>query len=214
MSERPSARVAVRSYRGVVDEVERRIFRLDRWRLPTPHGVPVRGVGYALGCLLVLLLASGLPLVGPLLGLLPDSLRLLALPALGGWAMASLRIDGRPPHRMLFAAARYLASPRTLSGLRRCPPAGAELAPVEALEIAAVGDGPTLRAGRVRGPARLTLRYPARARAEGGRGSDRDAGARLAAARRLTLSAAGEGRGPLARARTLTVPAGLQVRVR
>ncbi|MEZ5155331.1 MAG: hypothetical protein R2718_04380 [Solirubrobacterales bacterium] len=211
MSERPSARVAVRSYRGVVDEVERRIFRLDRWRLPTPHGVPVRGVGYALGCLLVLLLASGLPLVGPLLGLLPDSLRLLALPALGGWAMASLRIDGRPPHRMLFAAARYLASPRTLSGLRRCPPAGAELAPVEALEIAAVGDGPTLRAGRC-GPARLTSATPARRTRACG--SDRDAGARLAAARRLTLSAAGEGRGPLARARTLTVPAGLQVRVR
>ncbi|GIK77727.1 MAG: hypothetical protein EDQ89_10190 [Acidobacteria bacterium] len=212
MSERPSARVAVRSYRGVVDEVERRIFRLDRWRLPTPHGVPVRGVGYALAWLLVLLLASGLPLVGPLLGLLPDSLRLLAVPALGGWAMASLRIDGRPPHRMLFAAARYLASPRTLSGLRCCPPAGAELAPVEAVEIAAVGDGPTLRAGRVRGPARLTLRYPARARAEGGRGGEgRD---RLAAARRLTLSAAGEWRGPLARARTLTVPAGREVRVR
>ena len=151
MSERPSGRVAIRSYRGVVDEVERRIFRLDRWRLPTPHGVPVRGVGYALACLLALLVATGLPLIGAVLGLVPDSLRLLVLPALGGWAMASLSIDGRPPHRALLAAARHLVSPKTLSGLRPCPPAGSELAPVEAVEIAAVGDGPRLRAGRVRG---------------------------------------------------------------
>jgi len=212
MSERPSGRVAIRSYRGVVDEVERRIFRLDRWRLPTPHGVPVRGVGYALACLLALLVATGLPLIGAVLGLVPDSLRLLVLPALGGWAMASLSIDGRPPHRALFAAARHLVSPKTLSGLRPCPPADSELAPVEAVEIAAVGDGPRLRAGRVRGPARLTLRYPARARAEGGRrGEGR---APLASARRLTLLAAGEGDRPLVRARTLTVPAGREVRVR
>jgi hypothetical protein len=214
VAQRPEGRVAIRSYRGVLDEVERRIFRLDRWRLPTPHGVPVRSVGYALVCLIAVIAASSLPLVGPLLGLLPDSLRLAAVPALCGWALATLRLDGRPPHRALASAARYLTMPRSLSGLRPCPAVGSELAPLKAVELAAVGDGSELRAGRLRGPARVTLRYPARAVLGGARFRSGEPRGRLAAARRITLTVAPRGRRPLGRARTLKVPAGGEVRVR
>ena len=35
----------IRSYRRVF-EVDRRIYRVDRWALPVPGGVPLRGVGY------------------------------------------------------------------------------------------------------------------------------------------------------------------------
>ena len=38
-------RVVIRSYRRVF-EVDRRIYRVDRWALPVPGGVPLRAVGY------------------------------------------------------------------------------------------------------------------------------------------------------------------------
>ena len=215
MARSDSGRVPVRSYRGVVDEVERRIFRVDRWRLPTPHGVSVRAVGYVLACLLALLIASSLPLVGPVLSLLPDSARLAALPLLGGWALASLRIDGRAPHRALAAALRWYVSPRTLAGLQPCPAVGDRLAPVDAVQIAPSGDEARLRAGRVRGPARVTLRYPARVEVEGSRrGAGGDPGDRLAPARRVRVFAPERRVRALSVARTLRVPAGREVELR
>jgi hypothetical protein len=205
----------VRSYRGVIDEVERRIFRLDRWRLPTPHGVSVRAVGYVACCLLAVLLASGLPLVGSVLGLLPDSLRLVVLPVLGGWAMASLRIDGRPPHRACAAVLRYRLSPRTLAGLRPCPRVGDRLAPVEMVQIAPSGDEPRLRPGRVRGPSWIGLRYPVRVEVEGARGTGSDRPRRrLANAHRVRVISRPERARALQVVRTLRVPAGREIEFR
>jgi hypothetical protein len=37
--------LTIRSYRRVF-EVDRRIYRVDRWALPVPGGVPLRGMGY------------------------------------------------------------------------------------------------------------------------------------------------------------------------
>ena len=37
--------MVIRSYRRVF-EVDRRIYRVDRWALPVPGGVPLRAVGY------------------------------------------------------------------------------------------------------------------------------------------------------------------------
>src|SRR3954466_9316037 len=53
-------RVMIRSYRRVF-EVDRRIYRVDRWALPVPGGVPLRAVGYFLGALLVVLALGRLP---------------------------------------------------------------------------------------------------------------------------------------------------------
>lgn len=198
--------VEVRSYRAVVDEVERRIFRVDRWRLPTPHGVSVRAIVYALACVGAILVASGVPVLGALVGELPASVRYLALPAVGGWALSAWRIDGRAPHRTLAAAVRFAASGRTLAGVRPCPAVGTELSPVEAIEVAPSGDEPRLRRGRVRGPALVGLRYPARVAFDGAKRAG-DLHARLAGARHVRISAmAGEARA-LARGRVLRVPA-------
>jgi hypothetical protein len=205
-------RVRVRSYRGVVDEVERRIFRIDRWRLPTPHGVSVRALLYTLACLLVVLIAARLPLVGWIVGAIPSSARLVAAPALGGWLLASTRLDGRPPHHALCSAALYLSGPKTLAGLRRCPAVGSRLAPVDELRIAPSGDEPRFRRGTVRGPATLALRYPARIELDGvPRRSGSDPAERLATARRLRVTALGEGARTLPRARTLRIPEGKEV---
>lgn len=201
--------VPVRSYRDVVDVVERRIFRIDRWRLPTPHGVSVRALAYAGACFVSVAVASGLPGVGQLLGLVPGSIRYLALPALGGWALSALSIDGRPPHHVLVAALRHRLGPRAVAGLRRVPPVGSELAPIAAIQVAPTDDG-RYRPGRVRGPAKLTLRYPAEITVEHGRppvGGARDAG--LAGARRVRLHPLGGKALPVGR--ELSVPEGGEV---
>lgn len=206
--------VAVRSYRPVVDEVERRIYRLDRWRLPNANGVSIRAIAYGLGALAVVWFVSRLPIVGWPLGALPASVTFGALPILAGWLLASVPVDGRAPHHVLWSALRHMASPRTVASLRPCPAIGAQISPVETVEIAAVGDQDRYRAGRVRGPAVVTLRYPARIELErvsrhAGTGRDE----RLAATKRIAVVPVGAAR-PLPHARTLRVPAGKQVEFR
>ncbi len=202
--------VAVRSYRDVVDVVERRIFRVDRWRLPTPQGVSVRALAYAVACLVLILAADALPLVGELLNVVPASLRYLALPALVGWALASVAFDGRPPHHSLASAARYAATAHTLSGLRATAPVGSSVGPVAAVQTAPCGDEPRYRAGRVRGPARITLRYPVQVELIGRRGPTASGGsAALAGARRVRVR--GLAGRPLARGSQLEVPDGAEV---
>lgn len=197
--------VTVRSYRDVVDVVERRIFRVDRWRLPTPHGVSIRALGYAAGCFGLVLVAGAMPLIGELVDLAPASLRYLALPALGGWALASLAIDGRPPHHALLSAARFGARPRTLAALRATQPVGTSTSPVAAVQVAPAGDEPHYRAGRVRGPATITLRYPAELEVTRRRRSNGAAGrSALSDAGRVRIRALA-GR-PLARGSQIQVP--------
>ena len=194
--------VSVRSYRGVLDSVERRFYRIDQWRLPNPEGVSVKAVVYFLCCLVVVALAGHLPLVGAGLDLLTPALRYLGLPIVGAWALSALRIDGRRPHHALVSIARHRLRARTLAGLRPAPQVGTRIAPVAAVQVAAIGDGPRYRRGRVRGPARLVVRYPAELRP--GRGSRR----------RLTVAALGSRSRPLPVGRALRVPEGGEVRFR
>lgn len=202
--------VTVRSYRDVVDVVERRIFRVDRWRLPTPQGVSVRALAYAAGCFAAVLVLGALPVFGQLLDLVPASLRYLALPALGGWALASLAIDGRPPHHALASAARHGARARTMAGLRATGPVGTSLSPVAAVQVAPAGDEPRYRAGRVRGPATIALRYPAQLELIGRRRlSGADVSSPLADAKRVRVR--GLAGRPLARGSQILVPEGAEV---
>lgn len=200
--------VPVRSYRAVVDDVERRIYRVDRWRLPAPGGVQVRAVLYTLATAVAFMVAAKLPVAGQLLRLLPVGVRLVALPVLAGWALASWHLDGRAPHHAVAGLARYRLRARTLAGLRPTAAVGAHIAPVAAVRIAPAGDEPAYRRGRVRGPARVVLRYPARLALERTRGGGADA---LAAARRVRVSGLGERPRPLSRGRELRVPEGAEV---
>ncbi len=198
----------IRSYR-LVFRRRWRLFRIQNWRIPLPGGLELRAVGYWLACMAALAIAARLPGLGLLLSALPASLHFGVLPLAGAWALCNLEIDGRSPHRALAALIAWRLRPRSLASFRRCPRAG-ELGFVEA-RITIAGDlrAPTYPRGRLRGPARVLLRYPVTVRAEGGRGRGRTRQQQIAAARRWRLRATGAG--PLRRGRVLEVPAGREV---
>lgn len=106
----------VRSYRRVFD-LERRIYRVDRFRL-NPAGIPVRGVVYLLSILVATLFAGQLPLAGPVVSRVPWFLRYLALPGLTAALLTVVRIEGRPFHLAARALLRYRALRRAPGGLR------------------------------------------------------------------------------------------------
>lgn len=197
-------RVQIRSYRGVIDTVERRIFRIDRWRIPKPDGLSVRAVVYTIATFIAVMLVGRLPVIGQLLGLMPTSVRFVALPILGGWGLSSWAPDGRAPHHALISALRFLRLPKHLAGLRPCPALGTLIAPVAEVSIAAGVDEPSYRPGVVKGPAVLTFRYPVEISAEGRHGE-------LERAKRLRVTAPEARVRPMSRGHQLQIPAGREV---
>src|SRR3954468_23269241 len=91
-------RVTIRSYRRVF-EVDRRIYRVDRWALPVPGGVPLRAVGYFAAAVLALVVVNGLPLTGALVRLLSPPLRYVVLPLAVAILGTQVAPDGRAAHR-------------------------------------------------------------------------------------------------------------------
>src|SRR4051794_19240483 len=71
--------MVIRSYRRVF-EVERRIYRVDRWALPVPGGVPLRAVGYFVAALLAVIVAGSLPGIGALVARVSAPLRFVVAP--------------------------------------------------------------------------------------------------------------------------------------
>lgn len=196
----------IRSYR-LVFRRRWRIFRIQNWRIPLPGGLELRAIGYWLACLIAVALLASLPGVGLLIEAIPASLRLVALPLAGAWALSSWELDGRSPHRALLGEARWRLRPRTLAGLRRCPAEGSAVAGVGAVAFAPDPAAARYPRGRLSGPARVLLRYPVSVRAEKvPRGAGGSPPERAAAARRWRLRATGAG--ALQRGRTLQVPAG------
>ncbi|MGD9737619.1 MAG: hypothetical protein AB7V58_18705 [Solirubrobacterales bacterium] len=198
----------IRSYR-LVFRRRWRLFRIQNWRIPLPGGLELRAVGYWLACMAALALASRLPGLGLLLGALPAPLRFGVLPLAGAWALCNLEIDGRSPHRALAALIAWRLRPRSLAAFRRCPEPGEPGFAEPRIVVAGDLATPTYPRGRLRGPARVLLRYPVAVRAEGARGGARSREERIAAARRWRLRATGAG--PLRRGRVLEVPAGREV---
>ena len=208
MSEQSSRKV-VRSYR-VVFRRRWRIFRVQGWRVPVPGGIELRAIGYWLCCLAALGLLARVPAIGALLGLLPPSLRLVALPLAGAWALSRLEIDGRSPHRALAGLVAWRLRPRSLAGLRRCPGPGTVLAPPAALRLGPDFGAARYPRGRLDGPATVLLRYPVRVALErvpsrAGSGLAE----RSAAARRWRVSQVGGV--PLQSGQVLEIPAGRTV---
>jgi len=153
--------IQIRSFR-VCFRLERRIHKIDRWRIPLPFGVPLRGAGYALVALLAIAMASSLPIAGTLLHVLPTPLRLVVLPVGIATVLTRWEIDGRPAHASGLAWVRMRLAPARLAAFRPAPASGP--ARLGAVTIAGDGRGARLRPAVVTGPARLVVRYPVRSR--------------------------------------------------
>lgn len=202
-------RKTVRSYR-LVFRRRWRIFRLQGWRIPLPGGLELRALAYWLAALALTAALARLPLLGLLVGGLPIALRLVALPLAAAWLLSRWEVDGRAPHRALFGLIAWRLRPRSLAALRRCQPVGAEASALGLVAASPDRYGPRYPRGRLRGPARVLLRYPVQVRLERvPAGTPAGGEQRLAAARRWRLRQAGEG--ALHRGRTLVVPAGKEV---
>ena len=157
----------IRSYR-VCFSLERRIYKIDRWRLPVPWGVPLRTIGYAVLALAAVLFAQRLPLLGELVAALPAPVRLALLPGGIAWALTQLSLDGRPAHAAL---APYLRQRLRRGRLARFGVVEAVGEQVRLGELAVMCDERSgrLRRARIEGPARVVVRYPARAEQKGRR---------------------------------------------
>jgi hypothetical protein len=196
----------VRSYR-LVFRRRWRIFRVQNWRIPLPGGLELRAIGYWLACLAAIGLLARLPVLGSLCGALPASLRLVALPIVGAWALSNWEVDGRSPHRALAGLLFWRLRPRDLAALRRCSRPGVVVSPLRSIAMAPDPRGSSYPRGRLVGPARVLLRYPVSVELEGvPRGVGPGRGQRMASARRWRLRSTG---GPaLHSGRTLQIPAG------
>jgi hypothetical protein len=151
--------LTIRSFR-VVFRLERRIHRVDRWRIPVPYGIPLRGLAYWAVALVATIVASRMPVVREVLGILPTPIRLVILPVGVAYVLTRVEIDGRPAHIGLVAWARMRLSPSRVAALRAVPRAGtvARLG-----DVAYVPDerGTRYRRAVIEGPASVLLRYPA-----------------------------------------------------
>jgi hypothetical protein len=150
-------KITLRSYR-LAFELERRIHRIDRFRIPVPYGIPLAGLGYAAAIAVGLLVVGELPLIGALVHVLPWPLRLVVLPGLATRALCHQRADGRPAHEALVAACAFALSAKQLVALERRPSRAVEPATIP---IAADERGPLYTQGEVVGPATVLLRQPA-----------------------------------------------------
>jgi hypothetical protein len=160
--ERRPDTLIIRSFRVVFDLGLRRLFKVDRFRVPFPYGLPLRGVAYWAGALVALLVLARLPAVGEVVRALPAPVRYLLLP--GGLAYLLLQVapDGRSAHAAARAWLRYRLTPRRIAAWRPADIVGREVV------LADVTFVPDERCARyrpalIRGPARVLLRYPARA---------------------------------------------------
>ena len=171
MSEAPPSReskLEIRSFR-VVFQLERRLHRIQHWKLPLPYGLPLRGLAYGVVVLAVILALGRLPVVGAAIGVLPPPVRFLLAPVGAGFFLARARVDGRPAHRFLLAWGRDRFGSRWVSAFRPIEPPGACLRISEPIVFVPDSSGPEYRPARLVGPARVLLRYPARATQRGRR---------------------------------------------
>ena len=206
-------RVPIRSYR-VVFRLERRLVKIDRWRLPFPYGIEVRALVYGAVVYLAMLVLSRLPLSSALLGLLPAPLHWGLLPLGISFVLTKLRIDGRAPHRVLIAVLRWALAPKHLAGLRPCPPAGFTFAPLGDVWFRPDWRAPRYRKALITGPASVTLRYPATVQATPNvrqrlRGGEVAVGRGEIAAARLVVRA--DAPRPMFTGRTIHIPDGGRV---
>jgi hypothetical protein len=152
-------KVPIRSFR-VCFEHERRLHKIDRWHIPLPYGVPLRGIVYAAVALLAVTLVGRLPVIAQPLDALPAGVRYILLPLGSAYLLTQWRLDGRSAHVAALAWLRHQLSPRRVCAFRaQRAPATVRFGPVTAAggEVDARS-----RRGEVIGPATVVMRYPTR----------------------------------------------------
>src|SRR3954454_18440349 len=154
-----SGKIVIRSFRLVFDRGYRRLFKIDRYRLPFAYGVPMLGILYTALAAMALVLAGKLPLAGPALAALPPPVHWVAITVGLSMVMLHWRPDGLKPHVALWA---WLEAALTVKKLPCGRPAGRDGDGIELGEIASAPDerGARYRPGSVSGPAEVLLRYP------------------------------------------------------
>jgi TcpE family len=149
----------VRSYRRVF-EVDRRIYRVDRWALPVPGGVPLRGVGYFAVAVVTVILLEQLPGIGDLLGALAAPLRFVVLPLAVAIVATQAAPDGRPAHRFALDWLRLRIRARRHSAGRPVPLEQEPIAWHGTLAVRWDEHAPHLHRARVRGPVCVAFTAP------------------------------------------------------
>lgn len=162
MSDFDSHHTVVRSY-ALVFKIERKLFKIDRWRLPLPGGLEVRAILYAIGILLGMLVASRLPGIGLLLGLLPAPLHWGLIPGGLTFILLKLQIEGRAPHRVLASLASWYLSEHLITAASKADRPGIS-APIDTIWIVPDWHTPRYRTAEITGPTCVVCRYPVQAR--------------------------------------------------
>lgn len=130
--------------------------------------VPARGVFYAAVCVVVMVVVAHLPGIGPVLsGLGPEAVYGV-IPLGMAWLLTVAQIEGRRFHVAVRAWARSPLGGRTLiGGYRPMSRVGERWRPRQVLVVNDGRDGAPPTGLRLRGPGRVLLRYPCRARLDG-----------------------------------------------
>jgi len=160
--------MVIRSYRRVF-EVDRRIYRVDRWALPVPGGVPLRAVGYFAVALLAVIVAGALPGTSELVGALSAPVRFVVLPLAVAVLGTQAAPDGRAAHRFAWDWLRLRLRARRRCAGRVVSLEGEPIAWDGELALRFDGDDARVHRGRIRGPARVTFNVPVRLADGGGR---------------------------------------------
>jgi hypothetical protein len=162
MADTDSQPTVVRSY-ALVFKIERKLFRIDRWRLPLPGGLEVRAILYATTILLGMLIVSRLPGFGLLLGVLPAPLHWGLIPGGLTFVLLKLQIEGRAPHRVLASLTSWYFSEHLITASGKADRQRVH-APIDTIWIVPDWQAPRYRTAEITGPARVVCRYPVHAR--------------------------------------------------
>ena len=150
--------VTIRSFRTAF-RLERRIHKIDRWRIPVPYGVPLRTIGYAGAALVAVLIASRLPVLELLIGVLPWPVRYGVLPIGAAQLLTQVEVDGRPAHELVVAWLRLRAEGRKSIAFVSSRVRAREL--LDAVVVAPDERHVDYRRGTIDGTGAVVLRGPA-----------------------------------------------------
>ena len=154
----------IRSFRVVFD-LERRIHRIDRFRLPLPYGLPLRSVAYFFAALACGLMAGGLPGVGALAGSVPAPVRFVVVPAVVAYVLTQLRVDGRVAHQAAGSWFAWRVGPRRVAAFQAAR--GEQSVRLDDVTMAPDERGSRYRRAQLVGPGEALLRCAFAARQRG-----------------------------------------------
>src|ERR1700733_7052882 len=109
--------IQIRSFRNCF-RVERRIHKVDRWRIPLPFGLPLRGLAYGAVAELTLLTLDRLPVAGVVVSAVPAAARYVVLPVAFAYMLTQWALDGRPAHAVLRSWVLMRLRPRRVASWR------------------------------------------------------------------------------------------------